>query len=364
MEPTPFAEPLTLLDRAKGSLLGGAVGDSLGAPVEFLSRGGIWARYGPRGIQELDEAYGVLGAITDDTQMTLFSAEGVIRSIVRSVYRGVCHAPTVVAYAYQRWLHTQGERCNEIAIEEGSRGWLVGVRELHHRRAPGNTCLSALRIWNKDEAKNDSKGCGTVMRSAPFGFIEADRDLAWETAWDCAAITHGHIEAKVSAAILAEAIRLMVLGEAMESALLKAADRDKDRSESARLVRRAVELTAADVEPDDAIRELGEGWVAEEALGISAYGALKAGEDFETAVRLAVNHGGDSDSTGAITGNLMGAAYGQLVIPERWLAVLELREVIERVATDLVSPIPHDSESRSESGQESEREFWDRYPGC
>ena len=60
----------------------------------------------------------------------------------------------------------------------------------------------------------------------------------------------------------------------------------------------------------------------------------------------------------------MGAAYGQLVIPERWLAVLELREVIERVATDLVSPIPHDSESRSESGQESEREFWDRYPGC
>jgi ADP-ribosylglycohydrolase len=240
------------------------------------------------------------------------------------------------------------------------RGWLLGIKGLYHRRAPGNTCLSALGVWSQDDAKNDSKGCGTVMRSAPFGFDPH----AWEIGWQCAAITHGHLEAKASAAILAEGIRFLAEGERMKCALLFACQRDEHDTNSARLVRRAVELAESGTEPMDAIRELGEGWVADEALGIAAYCAMKAGEDFETAVRLAVNHDGDSDSTGAITGNLVGAAYGPNVIPERWLAVLELREVIEQVATDLVAEIPVALGSASEEEQRAEQEFWDRYPGC
>jgi ADP-ribosylglycohydrolase len=74
--------------------------------------------------------------------------------------------------------------------------------------------------------------------------------------------------------------------------------------------------------------------VAEEALAISLYCAIAA-PDLESALLLAVNHGGDSDSTGAITGNLLGAIHGERAIPRRWLDALELREEIERMAEEL-----------------------------
>jgi len=74
--------------------------------------------------------------------------------------------------------------------------------------------------------------------------------------------------------------------------------------------------------------------VAEEALAIGLYAALVA-ESFEHGVLLAVNHSGDSDSTGAIAGNLLGVALGELAIPRTWLARLELRDVVEQVADDL-----------------------------
>lgn len=78
----------------------------------------------------------------------------------------------------------------------------------------------------------------------------------------------------------------------------------------------------------------GAGWVAEEALAIALFCALKA-ESFEQGVLLAVNHGGDSDSTGSMTGNLLGLLHGRSAIPQGWLDYLELRDVIEEVATDM-----------------------------
>jgi ADP-ribosylglycohydrolase len=77
------------LERIKGCLLGGAVGDALGAPVEFLEWSVIEARFGPQGIIDFVPAYGITGAITDDTQMMLFTAEGLIRAYVRGSSRGV-----------------------------------------------------------------------------------------------------------------------------------------------------------------------------------------------------------------------------------------------------------------------------------
>ena len=84
----------------------------------------------------------------------------------------------------------------------------------------------------------------------------------------------------------------------------------------------------------EVIERLGGGWVGEEALAISLYCALAAGEDFARRV-LAVNHSGDSDSTGAITDNLLGLMLGVDAIPDRWLVELELREEIEALAGDL-----------------------------
>ena len=96
---------------------------------------------------------------------------------------------------------------------------------------------------------------------------------------------------------------------------------------------------------------MGEGWVGEEALAIALYSALSASDDFARGVLLAVNHSGDSDSTGAITGNLLGLSLGIEAIPSQWLDELELRAEIQAVAEDLY-----------EGGDESDA-WRTRYPG-
>src|SRR5262245_44471693 len=133
------------LEHFTGCLLGGAVGDALGAPVEFHSIHAIRNEYGSAGITDYDAAYGRRGAITDDTQMTLFTAEGLLRAIARQRHKGGCRPASVIHQAYIRWLRTQSERSRSHFSQGEMDGWLIGVKDLHSRRAPGNTCLSALR---------------------------------------------------------------------------------------------------------------------------------------------------------------------------------------------------------------------------
>jgi ADP-ribosylglycohydrolase len=108
-----------------------------------------------------------------------------------------------------------------------------------------------------------------------------------------------------------------------------------------------------------ALKELGKGFVAEEALAMGLYCALCA-KDFEDGIILAVNHSGDSDSTGSITGNLLGASAGVEVIPERWLAPLELRSAIEALADDLAA-VP-EWRLRTQPDAEERAFYTARYP--
>lgn len=372
--PTP-----TVRERYQGCLLGGAVGDALGAPIEFMQRAEILRRFGSEGLREMVPAYGRVGAITDDTQMTLFTAEGVLRGFVRQSLRGLCHPPSVIHYAYLRWLHTQGDalpRDMEFALS----GWLIEQKALFSRRAPGLTCLDALRKGARigEPAHNASKGCGGVMRVAPIGMLfhalsrgrpetrGEQMTRAFELACDAAALTHGHptgfLTAGAMAALVFELLDDVSLPAAIERVMphLKARERHE---ETVAALHAAVALAASDVEPALAIEQLGEGWVAEEALAIGIYCALKAG-DLESAVVMAVNHDGDSDSTGLIAGHLMGATHGRSAIPERWLAPLELRTVIEEVADDLATVGDWELGDWGNPASEAEEAYYvQRYPG-
>lgn len=350
------------LDHFLGCFLGGAVGDALGAAVEFDDLAAIRGRFGPEGIREPAEAYGRLGAITDDTQMLLFTAEGLVRAHHRWLARDICSVPGVVWNAYRRWLATQGEappgperlraagagragraeegdRGGASAGEEGgSDGWLVGVEGLHHRRAPGNTCLAALRggrMGTPDRPVNDSKGCGGAMRIAPVGLVAAD---PFRLGCEIAALTHGHptgwAAAGLFALLLAELVRGRSLDGAVEAALA-AVEPVPAAAEAAAAVRRARDLAARSRGSPEEVERLGGGWVAEEAVAIAVYCALRA-EDLAHGLRMAVNHSGDSDSTGSITGNLLGARDGMAAVPPDLLADLELADVITRVADDVV----------------------------
>lgn len=359
--------------RFRGCLLGGAVGDALGAPVEFLDRNSILARFGPNGITDYAPAYGRLGAITDDTQMTLFTAEGLIRSWVRGSTKGITTEEGVTAHAYLRWLLTQGERPNnKIALmDQEEKGWLFDHAALHQRRAPGNTCLSALRDMQGlgEPARNTSKGCGGVMRAAPAGLYVArassgdDLQAAFELGTRLSALTHGHptgfLAGGVLAALVFSLARELTLPEALREAK-SVLIRKSDHEEVLNSLSLAETLSESTTPPHEAISQLGAGWVAEEALGIAVYCALAAG-DFRQGILLAVNHSGDSDSTGAITGNLLGTMHGVDCIPPEWLEPLELSDVIQEVANDLFG-FP-DWRIDGYSFDDAAQRIWNKYPG-
>jgi len=329
-------------DQVRGCLLGGAVGDALGAPIEFDSLREIRARFGADGLLEPAPAFGRVGAITDDTQMTLFTAEGLMLATRDPALAGRSGMVRCVHRAYLRWLRTQGEHSAHPTFERTDEGWLLGVEALHSRRGPGNTCLSALRaprMGSTEQPLNHSKGCGGVMRIAPVGLASAVGD-PFAVGCEIAAITHGHPSGFLAAGFLALVIHEVAAGTPIRAACQEAMEelrRHPSHQECATAVERALSLSAekrGEASPED-VESLGAGWVAEEALAIAIFCALAASSDFEKALRLAVNHGGDSDSTGAIAGNLLGASLGEAAIPPRWLAVLELREEILRLAEEL-----------------------------
>ncbi len=357
--------------RFRGCLVGGAVGDALGAPVEFMDLEAIFRSFGPGGIRNLVPAYGRQGAITDDTQMTLFTAEGVLRWHVRGGGQGP-DLPGLLAHAYQRWLRTQGTPGRARGV--GTDGWLFTHRDLFSRRAPGNTCIGALSalegVGDGRPANNSSKGCGGVMRVAPLGLYTAARGLPAEAAfaWGCqaAAVTHGHPTGQLPAGAAAMLIGLLAGGQGLDQALeetLEVLRRQAQCRETLEALEAARELAAAGGATGAALARLGQGWVAEEALAIAVFCALRA-HSLEEGVVMAVNRTGDSDSTGAIAGNLLGAMMGFHEIPERWLAPLELREVLVEVADDLAAV---DAWILTESGpgkDREEKEYWQRrYPG-
>lgn len=325
-------------ERVAGCLLAGAVGDALGAPVEFLSLSAIRQRFGPAGIRDLDKAYGRVGAITDDTQMTLFTAEGLLRARTIREEGGEEDPRPALHRAYLRWLKTQGDDVPPHL--HGAPGWLLELPELDDRRAPGNTCLSALRsgvMGTREHRINDSKGCGGVMRAAPAGLVGSDDPFS--LGCDVAAITHSHPAGFLSAGSLALLIDRILQGEGLEDAVAAAAARLKEEpehEETSAAVEQAVELArSADPSPET-VERLGGGWVGEEALSIALFCALVHPGDLEAAITMAANHSGDTDSTAAIAGNIMGALLGRSAIPERWLEPLELREEIEQLAADVV----------------------------
>lgn len=331
-------------DRVLGCLLGGAVGDALGYPVEFLSEPEILRQYGPAGIQTLAQA-GSPARVSDDTQMTLFAANAWIYGC-----SGEGWDISTAWLAYREWLGTQGD---ESRMGK-PRMWIYGDRRLHARRAPGNTCLSAIRFSDRggtmENPVNNSKGCGTVMRAAPYGLMPGSREAAMERAAADAALTHGHPLAWGSSAWLAACVHALVEGAgplADRVADIKLPQRLNPDGTLLALVQKAIALAnREDVTDLEAIHALGEGWVAEEALAIALFCALRHRDDFAAALRAAVNHKGDSDSTGAICGNILGAWLGAEAVAKAFdLEQLELKDIIQTLSLDLLrthtaTPIP------------------------
>lgn len=328
-----------------GSLLGGAVGDALGQPVEFMRIDQIQRIYGPGGVTGYPDHSS--GAFTDDTQMTLWTVEGLIRARQRERKSPdeAWDPVGAVNSSYLRWFLTQKSGVppadSEVEGEPLRSGWLFDEPGLWARMGPGNTCLSALRVGGlgtRHDPINDSKGCGGVMRVAPAGLIGVGDADAYQLGCELAALTHGHPAGYVAAGALALILDRLCRGDGLAYAVAAALDVVDGEEQRGKIcgdvLRRALSLAESEKSSPRVVERLGAGWVAEEALAISVYSALVA-SDFRQGVLLAVNHSGDSDSTGSIAGQILGARLGVEAIPTEWLKKLGLRSVVERVAGDL-----------------------------
>ena len=235
------------LDKIRGSLVGGAVGDALGYAIEFWGEEQIFGKYGERGITEYElDSFTGKALISDDTQMTLFTANGLFVGDTRGAMRGIQSRPR---YYYM-----------PAAI----------VTHIINRIIFG-------------EKKKTLKNIVIEARDKVAEIFRGDK----------------HLKALTD------------------------------------IIDRAIELSGNEKDDLDNIHRLGEGWVAEETLGIALYCALRYQDDFSAGVISAVNHKGDSDSTGAVTGNILGALLGYDAIEEKWKTNLELIDVIIEMADDL-----------------------------
>jgi ADP-ribosylglycohydrolase/5'(3')-deoxyribonucleotidase len=323
-------------------LLGGATGDALGAPIEFMSINEIRKRYGYDGIRDYVEYPDHIGEFTDDTQMTLFTAEGLMRAYEHQIHHGVTELPSVVYHSYRNWLITQTDVFDERNIIDDE-SWLITRKELFRRRAPGNTCLSALFSngrYTISSPGNNSKGCGAIMRMAPVGLRFAP-DEAFDIACELGVLTHGHPSGYLSAGFFASLISRLMNGEKLYEAIqstIPALLKYDGHEETLDIVKKAVAMAKTTECTPENIERLGGGWVGEEALAISLYCALSCPDDVEKAVLMAVNHSGDSDSTGSITGNIVGI-MAMKTIPTRWLDKLLYRDIVIQVGNDLHAQI-------------------------
>lgn len=304
-------------DRVTASLAAGALGDAVGYLVEFDTLAGIHRRYGPAGLRVAAVDDEVLVA-SDDTQMTLFTLEAFAAARAAGAASGDAIEAHLVD-AYLDWYGTQRR------VERGPAGRLAVDERLRRTRAPGNTCLSSLAAgggrWARHRAHpiNDSKGCGTVMRTAPAGWFEDwAPDVAFALGLRASAITHGHPTAVLAGAAMAAITRAILGGASVVAAARRALDLlrvEPGHGETVAAIEAALALAERASEPTPAVvATLGEGWVADEALAIGLYAAIR-GATLVDALEIAANHSGDSDSTASIAGQLRGAADGVHALP-------------------------------------------------
>jgi len=341
---------LTLIERSKGCLFGGAMGDALGYPIEFMSLDEIRSAYGNDGLLEpipYDGGY----RISDDTQMSLLTADGILLAYTRYCTRGIAGSPYHYIYPkYRRWAQLQGYGVEGESLLDS---WLFDEPAMYASRAPGLTCTDMLCHYESpstmEAPRNDSKGCGGLMRVAPVGLFcnRYGKKDAVEWAAEIAATTHGHPYGYIAAGMLSSIIYHITLGEALCDAISNAEDDCRDFFEGfyvdslCETVDNAVELSSSNMCDSDCMQSLGEGWVAEETLAMAIFSSLRHIDDVKGCLRCAVNVTGDSDSIGSVAGNILGAYLGIENVRKAFdVSKLECYDKIEIIAEDLVKECP------------------------
>jgi ADP-ribosylglycohydrolase len=315
-------------DQFLGCLLGSAIGDAIGYPVEFLTLEQIKKNLGPQGVtgfdslRRLDYAKHPIGTYSDDTQMTLATLRGLLRA------KNPLDLEEVMNYVSQEYAAWYQSPDND--------------------RAPGLTCLRGTRKLSEGrswkESGVDKDGCGAAMRASPVGLLfykpEHSHPLIL-TAEAVGSCTHANQSAVQSGVVAAKAVAKVVeydgrdnhyATQLMHGSIL-GLNRDK------KLQDKLKEITDALNDPDEqrAIQSLGHGWKGHEAVAMALYAFLKSPKDYRATILRAANIDGDSDSVASIAGAISGAYNGASAIPKDLVSPLIGKEEIIRLGKELYS---------------------------
>lgn len=289
-------------DRARGTLLGLAVGDALGTTLEFSARDSLphhtkMTGGGPFGL--------IPGGWTDDTSIALALADSLIAC------RGFDAADLMTRFvAWRRdgaYSHTG--TCFDIGI--------TTAQALAHFERTGEPFAGS--------ADEDQAGNGPLMRLAPAVLFHLHDEQAGEhLAREQSRTTHAAPQCLDACALFSRILRDAILGEP---------DPLRNRQALAHPAIRAIAAGSWRGKSREQIRA--SGYVAHTLE--AALWAVGTTTSFEAALIAAVNLGEDADTVGAVTGQFAGALYGASAIPERWLSLLAWREQITATADTLLA---------------------------
>lgn len=336
----------------RGCFLGAALGSALACRVEALPPAERAST-----IEALEGGESL--PISGDAVLFLYTAEGLLRALVRFSDRGICSPPDIVFRAYERGLERQGAISGAEWL--GDEGWLVEVAALHQpRRADPETVEVLTARAERREGGGDREhfqGPGALVRIAPVGLFADD---PFGLAREISEKTHRDVTAGLASAFFAQFISFLGEGMSIEESIAKgreclepihtadwalmAIDRASKAAEGARF----------DGKIEEGASSLGTAESATEVLTIALYCLLVTG-DFREAMRLALSHRGNIEAVAMLVGAALGAMQTASALPPEWVEGLELRAELETVAEDL---------HRAASEDLSTRAWWDRYPGC
>lgn len=334
-------------DRYLGCLIGGAIGDNMGFAGEGLDESEVKEYFGEHGIDKpfYNTEYGKC-LISDDTQMALFTMDGLEWAYIRMTSRGIgTFATSGVWQSYARWYYTQtGNILDEYIMHKHEHEPValssIGVKivleyeEFYSNRNVSEESLMAIgsgQMGTVEEPLNDFSDWSCVARVAPVGvFLHENPSEAFAVAMELAAITHGHpsayLAAGVYACILANVMNQMELPIAVRESL-RELKRYSYVDEVYDGLEYAMHLAECDYTWEYCLEQLGEGHDAQDVLAMGVYCALKA-ESYEEAVWMAANSMGMKSSIGFVAGSLAGTYAGIEAVPKDWQSNLELHQMM------------------------------------
>ena len=323
---------LSKVEQYEGCLLGGALGDAFGAPIEKDSMQYIKYKFKGNLNHLLKNKDGV-SEFSDDTQMTLFTIDGLTKAVLRFPTDSVNFYKEILK-SYQNWYKTQ----MQDVVSDNSNG-LMSIPILYKQCAPGDTCLSAIKsgkFGTINTPINDSAGNGGIMRIAPVGLLYSKNpDIAFKVGASIAALTHGNARAYLPAGYMSALISHLSNGKNLMDAINESNKILSNYPEHKGILDKinlALELSKKDINDTKAIEKIGAGWTGDEALAIALFSNLRHMNNFKHTIISAANHSGDSDTTAAIAGNISGIINGTPNIPTSWKKSVPLKELLSQYA--------------------------------